>query len=57
MDIRGARRSGSRIGVLPEPAGMHFDMEHDLLCTAGADGCFTSLNAAWETVLGWTATS
>jgi PAS domain S-box-containing protein len=33
---------------------MRFDMEHDLLCTAGADGYFKSLNAAWERVLGWT---
>ena len=41
-------------GVLPEPPGMRFDMEHDLLCTAGSDGRFKSLNAAWERVLGWT---
>jgi PAS domain S-box-containing protein len=40
-------------GVLPEPLGMRFDMEQDLLCTAGADGYFKSLNAAWERVLGW----
>jgi PAS domain S-box-containing protein len=34
-------------------AGMQFDMERDLLCTANGEGRFTSLNAAWETVLGW----
>jgi PAS domain S-box-containing protein len=31
-----------------------FDIEHDLICTADVDGRFTSLNAAWERVLGWT---
>ncbi len=41
-------------GVLPEPPGLRFDMELDLLCTAGADNRFKSLNAAWERVLGWT---
>jgi PAS domain S-box-containing protein len=40
-------------GVLEEPPGLRFDMETDLLCTAGADGYFKSLNAAWERVLGW----
>ena len=41
-------------GVFPEPPGVRFDIERDLLCTAGADGHFSSLNAAWELVLGWT---
>jgi PAS domain S-box-containing protein len=41
------------LGVIPEPPGMRFDMEHDLICTAGLDGYFKSLNAAWERVLGW----
>src|SRR6187401_1611556 len=41
-------------GVLPEPPGLRFDMATDLLCTAGADNRFKSLNAAWERVLGWT---
>jgi PAS domain S-box-containing protein len=41
-------------GVFPEPLGRRFDMEHDLLCTAGSDGRFRSLNPAWERVLGWT---
>ncbi len=40
-------------GVLPEPPGLRFDMETDLLATSGADGHFSSLNAAWERVLGW----
>jgi PAS domain S-box-containing protein len=30
-----------------------FRIERDLLCTADAGGRFTSLNAAWERVLGW----
>jgi PAS domain S-box-containing protein len=30
-----------------------FDIERDLLCTAGTNGHFQSLNAAWERVLGW----
>lgn len=41
-------------GVFPEPPGVRFDIERDLVATAGADGYFTSLNAAWELVLGWT---
>ena len=32
---------------------LQFGMDRDLLCTAGADGIFTSLNAAWERLLGW----
>jgi len=35
-------------------AGLRFDMERDLLCTADEDGYFTSLNAGWERALGWT---
>jgi PAS domain S-box-containing protein len=31
-----------------------FDIAHDLLCTADANGYFTSLNTGWERVLGWT---
>ena len=34
--------------------GVGFDFERDLLCTADADGYFTSLNGGWERVLGWT---
>jgi PAS domain S-box-containing protein len=30
-----------------------FDIERDLICTADMAGRFTSLNAAWERVLGW----
>lgn len=30
-----------------------FDIEVDLMATASADGYFTSLNEAWEDVLGW----
>jgi PAS domain S-box-containing protein len=33
--------------------GLEFDIEHDLLGTANADGYFTSLNSAWESLLGW----
>jgi PAS domain S-box-containing protein len=31
-----------------------FDLSRDMMCTADADGYFTSLNAAWERCLGWT---
>ena len=31
-----------------------FDIERDLICVADRDGRFVSVNAAWETVLGWT---
>src|SRR3954468_7082856 len=31
-----------------------FHIERDLLCTVNAAGYFTSLNAGWERVLGWT---
>jgi PAS domain S-box-containing protein len=41
-----ARESG---GVV-EPG---FDMTRDLICTADGEGRFTSLNSAWERVLGW----
>src|SRR6266511_1414901 len=33
---------------------LRFDIERDLLCTVDADGYFTSLNAGWERILGWT---
>jgi PAS domain S-box-containing protein len=33
--------------------GLGFDIGADLLCTADGQGRFTSLNAAWERVLGW----
>ena len=32
---------------------LRFDIDNDLLCTADASGHFTSLNAAWERLLGW----
>ena len=32
---------------------LRFDIERDLLCTADAQGYFTSLNAGWERLLGW----
>ena len=31
-----------------------FDIGRDLLCTSDANGYFTTLNAGWERVLGWT---
>jgi len=31
----------------------YFDVSRDLLCTAGLDGVFTKLNAAWTETLGW----
>jgi PAS domain S-box-containing protein len=35
------------------PSEWRFDLDRDLLCVADAAGRFTSLNAAWEHVLGW----
>ena len=32
-----------------------WDLSTEMLCTAGFDGRFTSLNASWERVLGWSA--
>jgi len=40
--------------VLPGLQGVRFDIDRDLLSAAGPDGRFTSLNSAWESVLGWT---
>jgi PAS domain S-box-containing protein len=31
----------------------HFELSSDMLCTAGFDGVFRELNAAWTTTLGW----
>ena len=31
-----------------------FERAPDLLATADRRGCFTQLNPAWETLLGWT---
>lgn len=33
--------------------GGRFDIRRDLFCTADSEGHFTSLNGAWESVLGW----
>src|SRR4051812_8170784 len=46
------RKTGMGIGD-QALLGLRFDMEQDLLCTAGGDGYFKSLNASWERVLGW----
>jgi PAS domain S-box-containing protein len=35
-------------------AARFFEIAHDLLCTADADGYFVELNGAWEQTLGWT---
>jgi PAS domain S-box-containing protein len=35
-------------------AGLRFDFQRDLLCTADASGRFTSLSGDWERLLGWT---
>src|SRR6185436_8604205 len=32
----------------------HFEVSHDMLCTANFDGYFMQLNDAWERTLGWT---
>ena len=41
------------VGTLKDMEGLAFDMQSNLLCTIDASGHFTSLNPAWETVLGW----
>ncbi len=33
----------------------YFELSRDLVCTAGFDGVFKQLNAAWTQALGWTA--
>ena len=41
---------------MPEPehhAARGFDFARDLICTADAEGRFTTLNSSWERVLGW----
>ena len=32
----------------------HFEVSHDMLCTANFDGYFIELNDSWEKTLGWT---
>jgi PAS domain S-box-containing protein len=39
--------------VRGDPGDLAFDISRDLICTAGDEGRFTSVNAAWETTLGW----
>lgn len=34
----------------------YFEVSHDLVCTAGFDGVFRALNAAWSQTLGWSET-
>jgi PAS domain S-box-containing protein len=36
-------------------AGVRFDFGRDLLCTADAQGRFTSLSGGWEELLGWSS--
>ena len=46
----------SEIATHRSPAGqveLRFDLRRDLLATANAEGRFTSLNATWERLLGW----
>jgi len=51
--------NGSRPNEVPEAATdgygflRFFELSSDLLATLGRDGCFTSLNPAWERLLGW----
>ena len=37
-----------------EALARHFEVSHDMLCTANFDGYFVQLNRAWEETLGWT---
>lgn len=34
-------------------AARHFDLSHDLVCTAKPDGTFLAMNGRWEAMLGW----
>jgi len=51
--------NGSRPNEVPAAATdgndvlRFFELSSDLLATMGRDGCFTSLNPAWERLLGW----
>ena len=36
-----------------ESAARHFDLAHDMLCTASADGRILSANESWQRTLGW----
>jgi PAS domain S-box-containing protein len=46
LDVEQALRDSAR----------YFEVSHDLVCTAGFDGVFRQLNAAWEQTLGWSET-
>src|SRR5918999_2654328 len=49
----GAAKDTSEAGTERGVRELAFDIERDLICTTNADGCFASLNAAWERMLGW----
>jgi PAS domain S-box-containing protein len=61
-DVRGRQRSGgdgeqdAHQGVEAEleRSSRYFELSRDLICTAGFDGYFRQLNAAWTEKLGWT---
>jgi len=51
LDRDDARRRSAELQL--ERRSRYFDLSHDLVCTAGHDGVFTQVNAAWTQTLGW----
>ena len=43
-----------RLGREAAALARHFEVSHDMLCTADFKGYFVQLNDAWEETLGWT---
>ena len=43
-----------RVGRESAALARHFEISHDLLCSANFEGYFVQLNDAWEETLGWT---
>lgn len=56
-----SRRAGPAVAALTErmqrasPPSRFWELSTDLMCTAGFDGNFETLNPAWERTLGWTS--
>lgn len=46
-------RFADRLRTLEAESARHFDLSLDMICTAGFDGCFKSVNPAFERVLGY----
>jgi PAS domain S-box-containing protein len=54
MDSGSKRMAPEEALVSERTQGLPFDIGRDLLCTSDSNGYFTTLNAGWERVLGWT---